>query len=326
MLAAIQYMREDVPTPDAGIRPKGRRALELQQLRARIAEVQSRTAEALKTTDRVMEEQDGMRHQAVRIETDQGNLRVAVRKEEKKLVKVEEMQREIIADHALISSYIEGISQLWRKISPLPAAIQQDQAAVDLKLKAVAQQNQVMLQQALVIQQNGGVIGANLLAAAQKVEAIQLNAGLIQGAHQAISEQNAQIEERKDELQQKIQELQDLQQQGLNDDVIIEDEIITKEEETSGFWSSLIQKITAYASWFFSKIVGSIVVGGAEIKRWLADAHIHSFSDAINHPAAWVILGVVACAAIRNTFFTMACIGLECSLFYYRWSKQNNFI
>lgn len=321
MLATIQLAREDVPTPDA-VRPKGRRALELQKSRERLAGVQSRAAEAFKTTDGVMEEQDEMRQKAVRIENVQGILSLAVRKEEKQLVKVEEMKRSITADHALISSYIDGINQLWLKISPLPAAIQKDQAAVDLTLKVVAQQNQAMLKQALVIRQNGVVIGANLLAAAQKVEAIQLNAALIKGGHQAIGRENEQIEEKKSELQQKVQELKDLQTEGLNNDGIIKDEIITQ-EGTSGFWSTLVQKITAFASWFFSKIVGSLVVGGAEIKRWLADSHIHSFLDAINHPASWVILGAVACAAIRNTFFSIACIGLECSLFYYRWSNQN---
>ena len=165
------------------------------------------------------------------------------------------MKRAITADHALISSYIDGINQLWLKISPLPAAIQKDQAAVDLTLKVVAQQNQAMLKQALVIRQNGVVIGANLLAAAQKVEAIQLNAALIKEGHQAIGRENEQIEEKKSELQQKVQELKDLQTEGLNDDGIIKDEIITQ-EGTSGFWSTLVQKITAFASWFFSKIVG----------------------------------------------------------------------
>ena len=321
MLAAIQFASEDVPTPDA-VRPKGRRTLELQQLKAKIAKVQSDAAEALKTTDRVMQEQDKMHRQAVRIANDQGKLRVVVKKEEKKLARVEEMKRSITVDHALISSYIDGISQQWRKISPLPAAIRHDQAAVDLTLKAVARQNQAMLQQALVIQQNGIVIEANLLAAAQKVEAIQLNADLVKGGHQAIEHENELIEEKKSELQQKIQELQDLQQQGLNNE-IIDDELITKKEGTSGFWTTLVERITTFASWFFSKIVGSLVVGGTEVRRWLADANIHSLSEAINQPASWVILGVFACAAIRNTIFSIACIGLECSLFYYRWSSQN---
>ena len=49
MLATIQLTREDVPTPDAA-RPKGRRALELQKSRERLAGVQSRAAEAFKTT------------------------------------------------------------------------------------------------------------------------------------------------------------------------------------------------------------------------------------------------------------------------------------
>ena len=87
---------------------QGRRALELQKSRERLAGVQSRAAEAFKTTDRVMEEQDEMRQRAVRIENVQGILSVAVRKEEKQLVKVEEMKRAITADHALISSYING--------------------------------------------------------------------------------------------------------------------------------------------------------------------------------------------------------------------------
>lgn len=322
MFAQIHLMKDPFSFPDAAVRPKKKMALELARLRQTIAGLQSRAAEALQTTDRLMEEQGEMHQKAVRIESDQGILKVVVKKEKKQFLKVEHMKVSTTAYYALISSLISAINPRWEKMSPLPAAIQKDQAAVDLNLKVVEKQNQAMLKQALVIQKNGGIIGQNLLVAAQKIEMIQQHADLIKGDLQVIAEQSEQMEEKKGELKQKVQELQ---QQGVDEEVMVDEEVISQEAAT-GFWSLLMQKIIAATSWFFRKIVASFVGVGAEINRWLAYSKIRTPADAINHPATWVILGAIACAAIKNTFFSVACIGLECSLFYYRWSKHNQLV
>lgn len=176
--------------------PKGKRALELEQLKSRIQSFQTRNKDSFKTTERVDTEQAGMRQAAVRIERDQGKLTLAVKTEEKQLAKVEQMVKHIDFHLPLISFNLESVLKIWNKLSSMPAALQGDQAALHVQFGAVQQKNQALQQQAFAIRHNGAVIRQNYLAAAQKADVIQRHAEQISDNLKAIDLQADLIEEK----------------------------------------------------------------------------------------------------------------------------------
>lgn len=297
-----------------------KRAEAMAQLKQRMENLQTRMKTAVETTDRVVGQQAEMRNIAVQIQRDHGTRSLVVKQEERKLVKVEQMGKDIGAAHPLISFTLGSMRDIWNRLSFVAADIRKDQLDIAAKLNVVGQQQQVMQQQALAIQKGGVSIRQNLVAAAEKVDRIQQYATQIKADHVTIAMHSAQIEEKQEELKESVKKLQEMQNETKTTESV-KNENQTPEVVT-GFWSGLIQKVMEYASWFFS-VVASVLVGeGVDLQKWLASKQMQTFYTAMNHPASWVILGIIACAAIRNAAFTMICASFECSLFYYRWQQQ----
>lgn len=328
MMQVLTFQTDPFLTKGVELR-RGKRALEREQLLSKIQGFQARTSEAFQKTDRIREKQDLVRHEqeemrkktAVRIEREQENLKLAVRNQENQQAKIDQIKRAVAVDVPRISFDLKAIRQLWENLSPLPAVLTKDQGAIGIKLKVIDQKQQAIRQQALIIQHNGAAVQQNLLAAAQKADLIQQHVNGIQNDFQDMGLKADQMEEKKEELKQQVEQLLELQQEELKLQGI-KNEVVVTQKETVGLWTAIAQKIMEYSSWFFAMIAIAFAGGGVDIKKILASYQIFTPSDAINHPAAWVMLGGIACAIIRNTAFSIACMTLEGTLFYYRW-KQN---
>lgn len=226
---------------------------------------------------------------------------------------IKQIAKAIAADHSKIHQSGDRINEIWTSLSPLPAVIQQDQAETQLKFEAVEQRNQTMGHQVLVIQHNDEIIQQNLLASAQKVDVIQQKANLIKADHQTMQEQLTQAAEKDKQLQEKVEVLK---KNAYGTD-IKEIAVIRK----LGFWQTLAQKIIEVSISIFSLVATTVLGGGLQFNKWVALFNPPSPSDGLNAPVGVMLFGTVAYPAIRNSVFSIGCIGVSLSLFYYRWRQ-----
>ena len=298
----------------------------LENFRSKMKERQSSINAAFEATDRILQKQSQIRFEqdqilsktAKRIEREQDHLKLVVKEVEKRQAKIEQIGRAVALQHPLISFDLSAIRQIWQKLSLMPAVIKKDLVAIDVKLKGVDQKQQAMRQQALVIQNNGVVIRQNLVVAAQKTDLIQQHANGIKANHQNMEQKAEQMVETKEVV---LDQIKKLEERKAERPVLNEAEDVTVESIST--WSAIMQKVMSFSAWCFNLVAAAFASGGVDIKKLLAAYRIHSPADAINHPAAWVMIGGMACAIIRKTLFTIACVTVEGALFYYRWKMHS---
>lgn len=308
--------------PAVGPATSPKRALEREQLRQKILAFQARMKDAHYELDKAESQIAEMNRSAVLLQKEQDGLKVVAKEEEERLTTIEQMQKSIESDFQLISLNIDSMSQIWNRISPMPAAIRKDQAIIGAKLDDLDQKQQAILKQALVIQNQGVAIGQNLLVAAQKADLIHQHAIQIQDNIDTMNLQAQEIEEEQVEMEGLVEELQALQKENEVSAAESVEEVASEEavsEEAVSIWATIVQKVVELAAWCFATLTYYLGKAGVDVKKWLAFYHIQTPVDAINHPATWVVIGAAACAIVKNTLFTVACLGVEGSLFYYRW-------
>lgn len=286
--------------------------------------LQSKTESAFKTTDRLVVEQAVLLQSPLRVKQLRDKLDDVRVQERDQLENIENCRKSIVSDLQQVTSSFQAINAIGTDLSQVAGKVQQEQDVIALKIKGIEKRNQIMQQQIITIENNHAEIKQNLSTAGQKIEHMQKDAEIIKADLASSALIAAEIEEKKQDLEEKIPDLLNLEQKTRKVDVLTTKEVSTP--EVVGFWSRIVQKIIDYSSWFFSLVIASIVGGKVNIKKWLAAHHVHSASDAIQHPAAWTIIGLTACSIIQNAVFSMACLGVGCSLIYYRWKKNPQMI
>lgn len=283
-------------------------------------ELQQILQNALTATEKLVAEQKAVQQTAIRVEVIQNESDVLANKATNQRAEMGEKVQSIETDLPLISATFAAIHPIETKLTRLCGLVQREQATTALTFNTIEQRNQTMSSQVMTIQDNNAAIRENLTVAAQKIDIMEKAAESIKADLNKISITAEQIEEKKADLEQKIPDLQHMAEPKLNVEVSQKETILVA--EIRGFWSTLVQKIIDYSTWFFNLVVAVVVGGKINIKKWLASHHVHHVTDAIKHPAAWATLGVGSYGVIQNSAFSMGCMVVGSALFYHQWKKN----